>query len=325
MTERTCGDHDCVSTLIHMLDSLGRNYNITLIVVAVAVLALGVVFVMTFSRSRMRRRTRSVARTVGLALPADTFALERRVMYRMRAATGGGALGGLITLGLSLWFSPRSASGETVAWILFAAGSIAAGGALGVGLVATLRRPRRPEGTRFARARAVTLADYLIGLERVGARVVVALAVTVTLTSTALSNAWGFEPLMPSVLSVAMVALSVIALVGFEILARRIIARPQPAGSPEELAWDDALRAWDARDLVTTPIVFGGWALFLIFSELSSTPLDNGFAQTMRMFFSVTFLIFAVALLVTAIVSLAVNPQQHYLRRLWPELAGGRS
>lgn len=64
-------------------------------------------------------------------------------------------------------------------------------------------------------------------------------------------------------------ALLLVGWAGSEVLARRLVERPQPAGSATELAWRDALRGELVRDLPSVPAV-----LALVATVLAASPAE---------------------------------------------------
>jgi hypothetical protein len=167
----------------------------------------------------------------------------------------------------------------------------------------------------------VTVADYLAPIERQGARATT-LGSVLTLIATLVTLAWTeFPPaaIAATIAAAALTLLSVASLVLLEVFGRRIVERPQPAGSPAELAWDDALRSVALRDLVTAPIAVGLYGVTLgIVALANALPISAVAAAVLSGVAMCTF----AAVVLALVVSITNKPQQHYLRRLWPEVAG---
>lgn len=172
-------------------------------------------------------------------------------------------LGGLVGLGLGLVFllTPATAGAPPMdEWLLIAStlGGIAAG--LGAhGFRAALPLPAG--STRVAHATDQTVVKLLgaplLHLARATAAlgVVSAVFVVVFPVGPAAGLPWSFR-------NAVLVGLAVLAVVWLtsEVLAARLVHRPQPAGSAAELAWHDILRAEVVRDLYVLP---GTLSLFL--------------------------------------------------------------
>ena len=78
-------------------------------------------------------------------------------------------------------------------------------------------------------------------------------------------------------------------------------ALPQPAATPRELAWDDALRSMQLRELY----------LLATTASLLISVLTLGLLQS-------SFIAIYGVLLVVLILSFKGSPATHYRRRLWP-------
>lgn len=306
-----------------MLDNLDGSQTFALVAIAVAIAALLVLLALSLRAAWVGSQAAAAARRLGLALPADASTIERRVAVRARAALAGALLAALGFVAVHVSLLPQAAEGSGPSWMLFFAGAVASGSAMGVLLAATMSRAPQRSTVRFARARAVELADYVALIERVGARVIVAASIVAGAALIVVGQLWGGPG--PSALALTMGALAVGSLVLFEVLGRRMVARAQRAGSPEELAWDDALRAWTLRDLVTAPIMLGAYSLYAEVMELSTTTPLGEASRVIATASTGVLLVVLVLLIVVAIVSIATRPQQHFLRRLWPKVAGGTS
>ncbi len=284
-----------------------------LVLVALLLGALVVLVAVTAIPAVGRLAAGSVSRRLGLALPPELMeTVRRRVTRRTFAGAAGAFLAtvaavAVLTAGV---VTPL----RDIGTIWFVLGAYFAGLSVGAALSAVTEQPggddTRP---RVARAGAVTVADYVAPVDRIGARVVVGLAALALLISAVVAGNGGELPRLTT--GVAIVALAVASLVFFEIASRRIIDRGQPVGSTAELAWDDALRASALRDIITAPIVLGFWGLVFNASDHAN---EGGPAGT------VTLIVLAILLASAfgvALFSLTTRPAQHYLRRLWPDVA----
>lgn len=231
-------------------------------------------------------------------------AVSARLMTSGRGAIAGGlvfAVLGLVALSLDV-----SASDNTRSASFFLLGAVIAGGTVGTTFAAlTGSRTIPSDQPRVARSNVATVADYVLPLERVGARVLVVLAVVVTI-AIAVFDADG---LVSS--AVFFAVLAAVTLVLFEIAGRRVVDRSQPAGSTGELVWDDAIRALILRDMLVAPLTLASFSLITGVAHLLGG--DSGPDSLVSVF--PTF----VALAVT-IYSRASRPQRYFLTRLWPKL-----
>jgi hypothetical protein len=219
---------------------------VVLVLVLLAVLVLG-------GPGGRRRRAASFARRAGL--PAVTPELVRRVTRRRRFVVGGTLLGCAAAAVLGLWLVP-----------------IYAGLAAGAVLDALTRPGPPPGGPRVAHETTARLTDYVPAW-------VLALAVTAAGTAPVLALVWLTAPRTEPVGPVDRLGggevgwLVLAAGAGLAVslaLARFVLSRPQPAGSPEELDADDALRAQGVRDVLQVTAVTSfavGWVLCLGLQE----------------------------------------------------------
>lgn len=285
-----------------------------------------VLIVLTFIPGVRAASARQTARSVGLALPVGKQeVLERRFASRTRASSTGGAIGtALVMAGLVSGAIPAAAEpvlgGAGELWLVV--GGFFVGMAFASAIRALSERTPAVTGERYARPGAVDVRDYVAPIDLIGARLAVAAGVLVL----ALASTFVFAILGPTsnnpLFSVGalVVLLGVVSLVVFEISARRILDRAQPAASPEDLAWDDAIRALTVREIVGAPLslgVWGGLAVGLTMPSLSSH--DVGWWG--KLIVLILVVIIAFGILIAAVVSIATKPQQHYLRRLWPDVA----
>ena len=164
-----------------------------------------------------------------------------------------------------------------------------------------LRRQRDP-GPRVARVVVTRLTDYVRPVELWAARflagvVVPACALIVGLTQQHRAD----EPWLSGAVLVATALSAPLLLAVAELGAHQLVALPQPASTPTELAWDDALRSMQLRELFV--VVTGG---SLMISVLSVAVLDSSFIAVYGV------------IVVMVLLGFAGSPASHYRRRLWP-------
>ena len=136
-------------------------------------------------------------------------------------------------------------------------------------------RPPRTSSPRVAHSAALRLTDYLSPLDlllvRVPAGFVLLAALVSALTAERVGPAFGEHGTGP-----VWVALGV-SLVGWtyaEVLARRLLRRPQQASSPLSLAWQDAARAHVLGAITHLPILLAlGTTQVLLFVGLKGVAL----------------------------------------------------
>jgi len=261
--------------------------------------------------------------SVGLAVPEHLEpALRRRLVGRTVASLIGAIVGlAAAVAALQTRLVPSSESTDVAEfWLVF--GGFFAGASIAAAIYALTAKPARPEGERFARSGAVDLRDYLAPIDRLGARGAVALGIVTVLAATAVSGVGLTHSNAALSIGGLIVIAGAVGLVLSEWASRRILDRPQPAGSPSELAWDDALRAQSLREIVTAPLSLGSWgSLAVLFTLVDAA--DSAEVGGVATFWvgAVGLVIVLIALFAAAGISIATKPQQHYLRRLWPEVA----
>jgi len=258
---------------------------------------------------------RSLGRAVGLGVPEH---LEARLASRIRGSRLAFALGsaaGLVITTTVLVLNGAPSNDENPALIWLLVGGVVAGGSLASAIYALTAKPVLPEGERVARSGAVSLNDYLDPVDLIGARVAVGAGIL------ALGVALWLAPAAVSPAAILIVVLAAVSLVFFEIAIRRILDRPQPAGSTSELAWDDALRGLSMRNIASAPMSFGVWGGLAVLLNVwidGAFPLASGFAGGAA-------LVLFLATFAAAAWSIATKPPQRYLRRLWPDVAAAGS
>lgn len=284
----------------------GATWFISIFVGVIAVIGLGVSFVPVYGRWRAYQQSSYLR----LDLPSR---LQQAVSARLMARERGGIIGALVVGGATvLAFSTGAIDIDPTLTVLFLIGAVFAGVGLGTATAALTGKKQVPsDRPRVARSGVATVADYIAPIERVGAWVVVAIAVVLAVVVAVAQPASG-RLLVPTVLFAVTAAL---ALLLFEVASRRIVDASQPAGSTAEMIWDDALRSSAIRDLVTAPLALAVYGtVFAVFSLA-----DQGVGAT-----AVAGYIgsgFAIAALVTTLLASVVSrPRRYFLARLWPDL-----
>ncbi len=280
------------------------------------ILAVGSVLAAALSvpRSSAASAVRSFARSVNLAVTAEVEpTVLRRVRARSLSFAGGLALAAVALMALGLaGVEPGSMTAIVVVLVIY--GSVA----LCVAVTAGAGRPHVPEGApRVAHVGESRIRDYVPAFELVGARVLTGAAVLLCAASAIAAGVNGSGAVAAWWTGYAVIVVAIAA--AWEINARRVLRRSVPAGSTQQLAWNDALRASVLRDTITLPLTAGVFgAVAGPFHVLTELPLPGWIAAGAG---GVVFLLAIGAVLVVIPIAVLAKPGQHYQRRLWPDLA----
>lgn len=266
---------------------------VELAVAGLVVLALALLLLGAFP-GRARRRAASFARRAGL--PEVTPELVRRVTRRHRFVVAGAALG--LAVPVDLYLVP-----------------VYAGLALGAVADAVTRPGPAPGTPRVAHATSTRLRDYvpawLLGVAAAGAAVAPVLALVWAFASRSAGRAAEFTPTPGTTVGLLVLA-SGAGLATSVGLARLVVRRPQPAGSPDELAVDDALRGQAVRDVLQVTAVVSFAAVLLLSTALT----EPGLADPVRRLGSACPLAMLVGLLVVGPLQEFTGGPKHWRRRL---------
>lgn len=276
------------------------------------VVLLAVIFFITRFTPRSNRLGK-LSKAVGLPLPAE---IEPAVEEAARVDWVAAFIASVTSTAVAtvILMATRATSALQIAWGY--ALCLCVGAAIGASIVVLVNERRRQEKVvRFARSSAVSLDDYLSKLDQWAP----AIAVTLLIAGVALHGfiaPGGFAEV--SAFSFFFVAGSVATLVISEFAKRRILRRGQPAGSPLELAWDDALKSRALIAIGGTALTLGAYGgLAATAFGAGATGSDSG-AVSWQMFVACIAAFFALAV---SLVSTSRQSQKRYLRRLWPERA----
>lgn len=188
---------------------------------------------------RRRRRAATFARRAGL--PAVSPELVRRVARRQRFVFAGAVLGLAACALVDLWLIP-----------------VYAGLALGAVADAVSRPGPAPGAPRVAHTTSSRLRDYvpawLLGATAAAAGCPLVLALLWLFAPQAARDPMDVSPVPDSPVGWLVLAAAA-GLAGSLAVARVIVGRRQPAGTPDELAVDDALRAQAVRDVLQVSAV----------------------------------------------------------------------
>lgn len=257
-------------------------------------------------RASVERGVDRIADTAGLGVPPEI----RPVLLRRTRATRIGELLGAVA-GAAIGAAGVALHGDVPTRTFVLQGAIfgigTAGGLLG-GLIAAHALPL--PGRRVARERVVRVADYISPVERGGALAAMLLALGVGVTSLASG------PVRADVAVAVSTVVAVAAWGAAELIARRIVAQRQPAGTALALAWEDALRAAAIRRLTAAAALIAVFAMLTALRFATRALLPASDAD------DVVAAVALGALVVMVAVRLALGPTlpgRWFRRRLWPD------
>jgi hypothetical protein len=260
-----------------------------------------------------RQRIQVLVNSVGLPLSSE---MEPIVIANQKREVRAGFVG--IVIGVVAASVGMILAGVTIPGEMFLVDftSIIVFTGITIAISTLIREHRRQDsGIRFARVRAVGIADYRDAFERWMPRIIVVLALAAFALRAALSpSAFGLTAAFLYLYAV----LTVVSLAISEVASRVLVTRGQPAGSALELAWDDALRSRALTAISVAPFVLGsyfGIAAVALYPSSGSAGDALGVRAEVLVVFAACAL-----LLVSAIRSGLTKTGQRYLRRLWPEL-----
>lgn len=270
-----------------------------LVPVAVLVL-LGIAFLCERTLRGQARALEAFIRGVTLPLTDAALAAVPRRLFR---ASVGAVLGMIPALLAFTWawdWAPELLGSFTVPTLILLTLS---GTAIGIAIACTTNiGPARPDSPRIARATRPRMTDYLSPTWTVTSIATCTTAVIVAVL--VLPNTTAHSTL--TTIAIVLVVASVLTLALCTLLARRLLASPQPANDRLELAWDDALRARALRSV---------WVASLAMSASATLFVVNLGTPRAAVLFA-----FEYALSLTAM--LAFNrmsrPGRRFQRRLWP-------
>jgi hypothetical protein len=281
-----------------------------------------------FARSETARRKAvdRLAKRIDLAVPTVPVEAERvglRLATRERFIAVGGGIG-LVAAVLAALFLPAFDRNNFSLLGIFLLSLVGIG--VGAGLSALRTTRELPDDVpRIARLSSPTVRDYLMAFELNGAVVTVIVGVLITVVTLPFAVGSGALQVGEVVLPAVVALVAVVSLVAALVLARSIVQKGQRAGSVLELAWDDAIRSIALRDLISIPLAIGfASTLVPLVTVVSDIRLEQPYTSPDNMIaVGALAAIGAICLVgaVLAIVALAVAPQRHYRRRLWPEPA----
>ena len=160
---------------------------------------------------------------------------------------------------------------------------------------------RRLPGPRVARLVAPVINDYVSPYTLWGTRLVAGVALPAIAVTTWVTQApGGPEPMIASAQLLVITVVGPLVALAVEVVARRLLELPQPATSPLELQWDDALRALQVDQLYSATTLLG-----LVLCAYSASPL---FASG-PVWYGLGAAVFAV--------NVGAGPYSRYRQRLW--------
>lgn len=282
-------------------------------------------FGLSFTRSFRNRQLASYARLVRLSIPGELEAqIGQRVVLLERSTAAGGSAGALIGIGV-LWMLPKPD------YTTNAPVDVGMGGALATILLslmvarcvaATSLTMRNQPGRRVARGTTPRLIDYVPRIELVGVALALIAATAIFMLSRFLVWAGVLhsdELDTPSALFGSMTAMVTYLAVAAALLAcvmtPIVLRAPQRAGSKQELAWDDAVRAITLRSMVGLPIMLSFQSLYYNLFEL--TLGANWHPDVFGIITPFVFTGIATVAAILVIIDKRRSPAVHFQQRLW--------
>lgn len=269
------------------------------------------------ARSQGKTAVTRFSRRFGLDVPPGMDETIRAgVQARRIGAPIGAVLGIAVATVLLLVFPGLQLL--AIWWCLF--GSYLLGAGLGSTIAIFVTEGRRESGVvRVARTRAVTVGDYVSPYQSA----FVWFCVVIVLVAFA-GDLWLAATVSPAYLSIVsgvLAGLSVITLIVYQIIARRAVARGALAGTPLELAWDDALRSYALVNLSGMVGIIALYSL-IAYDTLTVVATPHMASQTIYgVYVGLLPIAATVGVLTLIVVMTSIHSRQHFLRRLWPELA----
>ncbi len=298
---------------------------LTLILVIAAPFSAPLLF---FGRTRWRGRAIDhYARRAGLAWDEVAESLIPRFVRREVAWLICAAAAYAITAAGLLAWRPESDADLYLPSLLM----VILAGALGQVWAGVRYELRDTDTPRFARIGVPTLEDYVSPLTRRWARVGTPLGVgvVVAVLGLALLDPWGRQEWssLTSVVTVIMLAITVLAWALQLVLTRVVLEHGQPARNPAELAWADALRAELLSDLRLNPMAMSAMALLgaaALVSDIGPAPLPGDDVNVWATLCMVAIAGVALVIVVVATAQSSSGDSSYYLTRLWPEIVRAR-
>ena len=259
-----------------------------------------------------------------IGLPVDE-GVEHAVSAAQGRRAVGIAIGGIVGTVLAtlfVWLVGADRGGPAP---LFLIGAYAVAASVGRAVASISGEAKKLGGSdHVAHARLRLLGDYIPGWERGAARTMVGLSVVALTVEMAMpwirTDVLG--QVFPEGFSVAATVtfLAAVALIGFEVGGRLILRVRQRQGSELSLAWDDLLRSSAVRDLATAAFLLGTFGAFFAVQEVvrAMDPMNPPFIASAAGFNMVGTLV----IIAVVVESLLSRPQQHILRRRYPDLVG---
>ncbi|GGL69078.1 hypothetical protein GCM10011575_29640 [Microlunatus endophyticus] len=295
---------------------------ISYVAVGVCLLAGSAPLLLTTNDKQRQKALDRYARKVNLAITDDVRPLVvRRITIVERFTLIGGAVGGLLGLVLSVVLRAAGATDWAASF------AILLGLAIGISFApvgsVVLTTLGIAAGPRVARMTTPAVTDYVPRLEL--------RAVPIALGCAGLAIAGGMVALGTGVLqghrldAVGVLVspgaiLAYVAALGYAaalILVRVVLNSGQPAGSTQELAWDDAMRASSLRSLIHTPLAIAAASVVVTFLDVGSRTINQ--PVLIGTIGVAALVIFVVAMITVAVTDAASRPGQHYWRRLWQD------
>jgi hypothetical protein len=257
------------------------------------------------------------SRRFGLEVPPG---MEGAIRASVRARRIGAPIGTTVAVTIAAVFLLVLPGFQLLAiwWCLFGSYLLGAGVGSTIGILVTERRRERGV-VRVARTTTVKISDYVSPLQTAFMWFCVAAAIVLFAVDCWLATTDSPEYL--SIVSGVLVGLSVVALVVYQVFARRAVSRGALAGTPLELAWDDALRSYALVNLSSMVALIALYSL-VAYDTVAIIATPKVADQTIfGVYVGLLPISATVAILTLIAITTSIHTRQHFLRRLWPQFA----
>jgi hypothetical protein len=257
------------------------------------------------------------SRRFGLEVPAG---MEGAIRASVRARRIGAPIGTTVAVTIAAVVLLILPGFQLLAiwWCLFGSYLLGAGVGSTIGILVT--ESRRERGiVRVARTTTVKISDYVATLQTVFMWFCVGLAIVLFAGDLWLTTTNSPEYL--SIVSGVLIGVSAVALVVYQVIARRSVSRGALAGTPLELAWDDALRSYALVNLSSMVALIALYSL-VAYDTIAIIATPKVADQTIfGVYVGLIPISATVAIFTLIAITTSVHTRQYFLRRLWPEFA----
>jgi hypothetical protein len=288
---------------------------------AIVLIAAGLILISmvsaAISQSRQKTTAARFSRRFGLEVPPG---IDQALRLGLQARRIGGPIGTVAGVSIAMAFLLIFPGFPLLAawWCLF--GSYLLGAGLGATVATFIAEGRRESGVvRVARTTAVTVGDYVPPYQSVVRwfGVIVAGGAFAADCWLAATDSGGYL----SIVSGVLLGLAVLTLLVYEVVVHRVIRRGALAGTPLELAWDDALRSYALVNFNGLVALIALYSVVAYNTLVASATPHMASEPAYGVFVGLLPIAASAAIFILVGLMTSVGSRQHFLRRLWPQLA----